>query len=129
MTGSTLDLTGETQPLINQGHGTGALGPSDSSDSGSDVQNATAHNFDVDGDLDQHALEQGAAELDSDTDRHGTGERASADGDSNFKANADLLPDGVGDESDESNVDDDLEPDETGVDQLMARGESEKRDR
>ncbi len=126
MTGSTLDLTGETQPQVSQGHGTGALGPSDSSDSGSDMQNATAHNFDVDGELDQHALEQGPAELDSDTDRHGTGERTSADGDSNLKVNADLLPDGV---DDETGIGEDPEQDEAGVDELMARGENEGRDR
>ena len=105
MTGSTLDISGETPPEVNQGHGTGALGPSDSSDSGSDVQNATPHNFDVDGDLDQHALEQGQSEMDSDTDRHGTGERASADGDSNLKVNGDILPDEVEDEDAEEGVD------------------------
>jgi len=49
--------------ITQRGHGTGALGPSDSSDSGSDVQGAGA--------------QVGDANLDSDSDRNGTGERAS----------------------------------------------------
>lgn len=52
---------------IHNGHGTRALGPSDSSDSGSDVADAGA------------AL--GDAELASDTDRYGTGERSSVEDD------------------------------------------------
>lgn len=52
-----------------KGHGTGALGPSDSSDSGSDVQGAPPPG-------------PGDTELDSDSDRQGTGERASVGGDS-----------------------------------------------
>lgn len=69
------------------------LGPSDSSDSGSDVAGARRRPFDVDTELDNHALETGDAELDSDTDRSGTGERASADGDSTFDDSADIEPD------------------------------------
>lgn len=46
---------------VNQGHGTAALGPSDSSDSGSDIVNA--------------GPDLGDADLDSDSDRNGTGER------------------------------------------------------
>ena len=37
MADSTLDMTGEESPVINLGHGTRSLGPSDSSDTGSDV--------------------------------------------------------------------------------------------
>ncbi|PPF02890.1 chemotaxis protein [Burkholderia pseudomallei] len=69
------------------------LGSSDSSDSGSDVAGARRRPFDVDTELDNHALETGDAELDSDTDRSGTGERASADGDSTFDDSADIEPD------------------------------------
>src|ERR1700754_5138442 len=50
--------------VLHRGHGTRALGPSDSSDSGSDTVGAA-------GGLDD-------SELDSDSDRSGTGERASA---------------------------------------------------
>ncbi|RQT03674.1 chemotaxis protein [Burkholderia contaminans] len=70
-----------------------ALGPSDSSDSGSDTAGARRHPFDVDSPLDDHALERGDAALDSDTDRAGTGERASADGDSTLDEGADIKPD------------------------------------
>lgn len=48
--------------IVGRGHGTEALGPSDSSDSGSDLIGASA--------------DVGDADLDSDTDRQGTGERA-----------------------------------------------------
>ncbi|WP_342120534.1 hypothetical protein [Pseudoduganella sp. OTU4001] len=72
MTGtSTLDpdnLPQRPDRSIGKGHGTGALGPSDSSDSGSDVQGAPPPG-------------PGDTELDSDSDRQGTGERASVGGD------------------------------------------------
>lgn len=69
---STLDpdnMPGRPDREIGKGHGTGALGPSDSSDSGSDMQGAQPPG-------------PGDTELDSDSDRHGTGERASVGGDS-----------------------------------------------
>ncbi|WP_278652771.1 chemotaxis protein [Pandoraea pnomenusa] len=71
---------------------TGSLGPSDSSDSGSDVQHARRAAVD-NGELDQHAETLGEDALESDTDRAGTGERASADGDANLRPNNDILPD------------------------------------
>lgn len=82
------------------GRETGALGPSDSSDSGSDIAGAKRHDFDKDTELDQHALELGDAELASDTDRAGTGERASADGDSTLIEDADIEPDRIDTSSD-----------------------------
>ena len=97
MTDSTLENPGGTPAANAPGHDTRSLGPSDSSDSGSDVQNATPHAADMTDELDQHALELGEAELDSDSDRHGTGERASADGDSNLRADDDVLPDRIQD--------------------------------
>lgn len=89
------------------GHETGALGPSDSSDSGSDLAGAKRHDFDKDTELDEHALELGNAELASDTDRAGTGERAAADGDSTLTEDADVGPDRI-DAPDTSG--EDLEP-------------------
>ena len=77
------------------GRETGALGPSDSSDSGSDIAGAKRHEFDKDTELDQHALETGDAELASATDRTGTGERSAADGDSTLIDNADIEPDRI----------------------------------
>lgn len=38
MGSSTLQHDEDTPPVVTKGHGTGALGPSDSSDTGSDVQ-------------------------------------------------------------------------------------------
>ena len=68
MSSSTLDPENsfERDRQLGKGHGTGALGPSDSSDSGSDVTAGNAGNA------------FGNIELDSDTDAEGTGERASA---------------------------------------------------
>ncbi|MCM2492637.1 hypothetical protein [Burkholderia glumae] len=70
-----------------------ALGPSDSSDSGSDTRGAKRRPFDIDDELDAHALERGEAAGAAGTDRAGTGERASADGDSTLTDSADIEPD------------------------------------
>lgn len=77
MSESTLDP--DNFPLgadrkLGQGHGTGALGPSDSSDSGSDVQ--------------------GEAGLDSDTDAEGTGERGAVERDT-VESGADIDTDHI----------------------------------
>jgi hypothetical protein len=74
-----------------RGHGTGALGPSDSSDTGSDLVGAhgLAHDADRFGldrgnneDPDERAAnggpDVGDGNLDSDSDRSGTGERGAA---------------------------------------------------
>jgi hypothetical protein len=68
---------------LGKGHGTGALGPSDSSDSGSDVSGGTA------------GAELGDADLDSDTDSGGTGERAAPGRDTARKDGADIDVDHV----------------------------------
>ena len=98
---------------VGLGHGTEALGPSDSSDSGSDLVGAhgLAH------DVDRFGLERGNNEdpdesrpaatggpdvgdgnLDSDSDRSGTGERGAAGRDAPA-ADADINPDRIVDES------------------------------
>lgn len=70
-------LGGERAPVHSTGRGADLLGPSDSSDSGSDALG-----------------ELGPDQIDSDTDRNGTGERASADlNDSG--SGQDILPDHV----------------------------------
>lgn len=64
MSGSTLDpdnLPVMPDRVLGSGHGKGALGPSDSSDSGSDMQGVPG---------------QDAEELDNDSDAAGTGDRA-----------------------------------------------------
>ena len=84
---STLDLTGEEDPVTGLGHGTRALGPSDSSDSGSDIVGGPGMDEGLSDDQARQmpmTTSQGAgrdigdADLDSDSDRSGTGERASS---------------------------------------------------
>lgn len=60
------NMSGQTDRGVNRGKGTRALGPSDSSDSGSDLLGAPGLARQVD------------ANLDSDSDRTGTGETAAA---------------------------------------------------
>lgn len=93
----TLNRTGEQKPEVDKGHGTGALGPSDTSDSGSDVRGGPGINEELrkggapglsrgstsDPDLDDSGTptagpDVGDANLDSDSDAGGTGERATA---------------------------------------------------
>jgi hypothetical protein len=76
-----------TQPA---GTGIDALGPSDSSDSGSDVVHERRMPTEAD-----NAGELGAvpSHPDSTTDAAGTGERASAEGNAEGEPGADLLPD------------------------------------
>ncbi|MGI4984640.1 MAG: chemotaxis protein [Janthinobacterium lividum] len=95
MSGSTLNPPGESRPGTGIGHSIAELGPSDSSDSGSDVLGAVRHPSDIEDALDGHALGEGPLEFGSDTDLGGTGERASADGDGNLRLDGDILPDSV----------------------------------
>ncbi|WP_298932860.1 hypothetical protein [uncultured Ramlibacter sp.] len=92
-------LGGERAAIHPSGKTTGALGPSDSSDSGSDAMG-----------------ELGDGQLDSDSDRHGTGERASVDARDDGRS-ADILPDHVarldGDEGSDLGSADDLAGDDS----------------
>ena len=94
-----------------KGHGTFALGPSDSSDSGSDLQGATGLASQVDGfGLDHPGTtsdpedsfangtagpDVGDANLDSDSDRNGTGERAAASRDTVIEDGSDIDTDRI----------------------------------
>ena len=114
------------------GHDVDALGPSDSSDSGSDVQGERAMPTSPDNPGELGAL---TVDGDNDSDASGTGERASATGDEG-QGGDDILPnrienDGtmqpdssldvplqnVGDIADESGEDDGENIDEYGVDE------------
>jgi hypothetical protein len=89
MANSSLQRTGEEDPIVTRGHGTRALGPSDSTDSGSDIaggpglndpdalglDRGTTSDADVDGPGANAGADIGDADLDSDSDRYGTGER------------------------------------------------------
>ena len=105
MPASTLDVDESTPPVTHKGHGTDALGPSDSSDSGSDLQGPGLYEIDADliG-LDRGTNEDmthargagrdlGDANLDSDTDAGGTGERAAAGRDIDDEPGSDIAPD------------------------------------
>lgn len=96
MARSSLNTTGESNPVVRKGHGTGALGPSDSTDSGSDIvggpglnrddglplQRGTTSDPDIDIGGATAGPDIGDADLDSDSDRYGTGERGAAGRDS-----------------------------------------------
>lgn len=96
MANSSLQRTGEEDPIVTRGHGTRALGPSDSTDSGSDIaggpglnepdalglDRGTTSDADLDGPGANAGADLGDADLDSDTDRYGTGERGAAGRDS-----------------------------------------------
>jgi hypothetical protein len=84
-------LGGHVAPKRASGHDVDTLGPSDSSDSGSDVQGERA--MATDGD-DPDELGSVTARLSSDSDTEGTGERASASGE-RVNDGADIWPDRV----------------------------------
>ena len=67
--------------ILGKGHGIESLGPSDSSDSGSDVQGARD--------------EAAEANLESDTDRFGTGEVASGEREAAVREGADIGTDHI----------------------------------
>ena len=106
--------------VIDKGHGTEALGPSDTSDSASDIVGGPgAIEGDVIG-LDSGTNEDpdvrggagadiGDAELDSDSDSVGTGEHMTAGRDPHSRANGDVLPDHVERIVDVADIDDESE--------------------
>lgn len=137
MARSTLNTTGESKPEVRKGHGTGALGPSDSTDSGSDIvggpglnrddglplQRGTTSDPDVDAQGATAGPDIGDADLDSDSDRYGTGERGAAGRDSTEAVDETLSEhDAAGVESidestharDASDIESDDRPDEDG---------------
>lgn len=110
---STLDPDNFPQApdrVLGRGHGTGALGPSDTSDSGSDVQGGSGlaqqiEETNLDGgtneDVDQGTArgtagpDVGDADLDSDSDAGGTGERATVGRDTTSPDGADINVDHI----------------------------------
>lgn len=90
MAASTLDLDLEGKQVLGKGHGTDALGPSDTTDSGSDLQGAGGGAAHVPGAITPSGRAVGDADLDSDTDANGTGERATAGRDSDVPDSGDI---------------------------------------
>ena len=80
------NIGGRSDRSIARGHGTRALGPSDSSDSGADLIGAGGLSSDIPEGIDETNVPEphnagpdvGDANLDGDSDRSGTGERAEA---------------------------------------------------
>lgn len=101
MATSTLDPDNIPEPdrKLGSGHGTGALGPSDTSDTGSDVQGGLRWAQEADIGLDKGTHEDPDSgrrdmnldpDIDSDTDALGTGERGTAGRDSDISMGADI---------------------------------------
>lgn len=101
MATSTLDPdnTPERDRQLGKGHGTGSLGPSDTSDTGSDVQGGLRWAQEADIGLDKGTHEDPdsgrrdigtGSDIDSDTDALGTGERGTAGRDSDIEMGADI---------------------------------------
>ncbi|MBA2690208.1 MAG: hypothetical protein H0U63_05355 [Burkholderiales bacterium] len=135
MATSNLVQTGEEKPIVNRGHGTGALGPSDTSDSGSDMQGGpglsgepdigldTGTTSDPDGRGNTAGPDLGDADLDSDSDSGGTGERAAAGRDSSLPEGSDISVDRIG------HIDDRLEdelPGDESSDTSISSGKSRR---
>lgn len=78
MATSSVIRSGEQAPVVNKGHGVDALGPSDLSDSGSDIHGAQAY---PEGDM---------GDIEADTDAGGTGERAASDADNSAREGQDI---------------------------------------
>ncbi len=132
MAASTLEHNQSSQPALTKGHGTAALGPSDSSDSGSDIQggpgldgeegllppSGTTSDPDVGrGDVAAAAgrgatagADIGDADLDSDSDRNGTGERGAVGRDSSLPTDTILRDQDDVPVDGESIADDDTQP-------------------
>jgi hypothetical protein len=95
MASSTLDLPVERPATAGKGHGTSALGPSDSSDSGSDLHGAGDDGGAAGGPVTSTGRAIGDANIDSDTDSHGTGEVMAAGRDLEVEESADIGVDRV----------------------------------
>ena len=126
---------------VGKGHGTGALGPSDTSDSGSDIAGGSglAQEDELDlgsgttSDLDAGTAggtagpDVGDANLDSDSDSGGTGERASAGRDSTVEDGRDISVDHVFGPGGEGS-DEDLPADEGTDEDVPGAGRGEEGD-
>jgi hypothetical protein len=105
MADSTLDPERKQPPAPPKGHGTSSLGPSGSSDSGSDLQGpglardaglefGTGTTSDLER-SDGASHDVGDANLDSDSDEGGTGEHATAGRDDDVAEARDIAPDRI----------------------------------
>lgn len=93
-------LGAERAPSQSEGRDVGALGPSDSSDSGSDVQGEL--DLASPSDLDNTLFGTVQPGLESDSDSAGTGERGAALADEEARAGNDIFPDRIQNLNDEA---------------------------
>lgn len=100
---------------LGKGHGTEALGPSDSSDSGSDLQGAPSTDPEESSAGNTAGPDVGDANLDSDSDRSGTGERASSGRDTGVRDGIDIDTDRIESVPDLEQIPDLDEEDEEGA--------------
>jgi hypothetical protein len=110
---------------ILKGHGTDALGPSDTSDSGSDISGGPGliegdmigldhgTNEDIEGLTRTAGADIGDAGLDSDSDSVGTGEHMTAGREPGGRANRDVLPDHIESIADVADLDSDSSDERT----------------
>jgi hypothetical protein len=105
MSESTLIPELEEEPIVSRGHGVAALGPSDTSDSGSDITGGpglaatgdflelgggTTSDLDVNQGHGSAGADIGDSDLSSDSDASGTGETASAGRDTSVADGSDI---------------------------------------
>lgn len=140
---STLNTTGESAAVVRKGHGTGALGPSDSSDSGSDIvggpglnrdgglplQRGTTSDPDEDPNGATAGPDIGDADLDSDSDRYGTGERGAVGRDSTEAIDETLTERDAGDIESDDRPDQDVEAAESVAKRRGINGATRRRPR
>jgi len=90
MSSSTLDLPVDRPATTGKGHDTASLGPSDISDTGSDLQGAGDDGGAAGGVITPTGRSIGDADIDSDTDSRGTGEVRTAGRDLEVEDAADI---------------------------------------
>ena len=110
MSQSTLIPELEEEPIVDRGHGIGALGPSDTSDSGSDITggpglagtgdflelgSGTTSDLDMSQGHGAAGADVGDSDLSGDSDSSGTGETASAGRDTSVSDGADINVDRI----------------------------------
>ncbi|MDB5916987.1 MAG: hypothetical protein JWR40_1221 [Massilia sp.] len=112
---------------LGTGHGTDALGPSDTSDTGSDVvggpgfalgidddqmpdlDRGTTEDYETGSGTDSAGADMGDSDLDSDSDSGGTGERAAVGRDTKVRDGADIDTDSIQSFEDVPLTDDDID--------------------
>jgi hypothetical protein len=137
---SSLNRTGESRPRVYEGHRTRELGPSESSDTGSDVVGGPGLGFidllhldrgttsDPDRGGQTAGADLGDSDLDSDSDAAGTGENIAAGRDP-LRINRDIRPDRIVTDPDASATDEAPADEDSGLTTPRREGSSGTEDR